>query len=76
MRALSATVAVTARLTNTEGRIIWEGTGAPVEGAAAAQFVLSLEGVGTPASELTVDGSHGRLRTTVGVVIANSPAGR
>jgi hypothetical protein len=69
-------VRVTARLTNTDGRIVWEGTGAPVEGASAAQFVVPLEGIGTPLAELTVDGSQGRVRTTIAVVSANSPDGR
>jgi hypothetical protein len=58
----------TARLTNADGRVVWEGTGAPVEGASAAQFVVPLEGIGTPVSELTVDGTLGRARTTIGVV--------
>ena len=67
---------VTARLTNTDGRIVWEGAGAPVEGASAAQFVVPLEGIGTPLSELTIDGSQGRVRTTIAVVSANTPGGR
>lgn len=59
-----------ARLTNADGRVVWEGTGAPVPvpGVSAAQFVVPLEGVGTPVSELTVEGSQGRVRTTIGVV--------
>jgi hypothetical protein len=57
-----------ARLTNADGRVVWEGAGAPIEGASAAQFLVPLEGIGTPVSELTVEGTQGRVRTTIGVV--------
>ena len=59
---------VTARLTNATGNVVWEGTGAPVDGAPAVQFVVPLEGTSTPVCDITVESSQGRARTTIGLV--------
>ena len=66
----------TARLTNTAGRVVWEGAGAPVEGAVAARFVVPLEGIGTPVCDLTVEGTQGSEHTTIGVVPREAPVAK
>jgi VWFA-related protein len=64
----SGTAPATARLTNASGKVVWEGSGATVEGASAARFVLPLEHVGSPVCELTVESSSGVARTTIGIL--------
>jgi VWFA-related protein len=63
----SATPA-TAHLTNAAGQVLWQGTGERVDGLSAVRFVVPLEGVKTPVCDLIVDTSHGRSRTTIGIV--------
>ena len=64
----AAATPATAQLTNAAGQALWKGTGEPVDGATAARFVVPLEGVETPVCDLTIETSHGRSRTTIGIV--------
>lgn len=64
----SAAIAATARLDDPTGRVLWEGAGAAVEGAAAAQFVVPLDSPCAPGCDLTIASSHGPVRTTIGIV--------
>jgi VWFA-related protein len=63
----SATPA-TAHLMNAAGQVLWQGTGEPVDGLSAVRFVVPLEGVKTPVCDLIVETSHGRSRSTIGIV--------
>jgi len=62
----------TARLSNAAGEVVWEGSGTPIEGASAVQFVVSLNRVGSPVCDLTVENSVGLVRTTIGIVPAQA----
>jgi hypothetical protein len=58
----------TARLSSATGDVVWEGRGVPIESASAVQFIVSLDRLGSPVCDLTVETSHGRVRTTIGIV--------
>ena len=58
----------TARLSNAAGDIVWEGSGASIEGASAVQFVVPLERRGSPVYNLTIKSGDGVVRTTIGIV--------
>ena len=66
----------TARLSNATGEIVWEGSGAPIESAPAVQFVVPLDRVGSPVCDLTIENSHGVVRTTIGIVPAQTQGGK
>jgi VWFA-related protein len=66
----------TARLSNAAGNAVWEGSGVPIANASAVQFVIPLENVGSPVCDLIVEGSHGLVRTTIGVVSPETKAAR
>ena len=72
----AAATPVTARLTNATGQVVWEGKGAPVDGAPAVQFVVPLEGAGTPVCDITIESSNGRIRTTIGLVSPGQAAAK
>lgn len=58
----------TVRLTDEAGRVVWDGAGSPVTGAAAMQFVVPLDGVGSALGALIIEGPGGASRTTIGIV--------
>jgi len=62
----------TVRLTNAEGRVVWEGAGTPVTGALAVQFVVPLDGVGSAVGDLVIQSQRGTARTTIGIVSPQS----
>jgi VWFA-related protein len=64
----SAAPRAAARLSNAAGQIVWEGSGTPLDNASAVQFVVPLERVGSPVCDLTIETSHGLVRTTIGIV--------
>jgi VWFA-related protein len=64
----TASAPVIARLSNANGEVVWEGSGTPIEGVAAVQFIVPLDRVGSSVYDLTVDGSEGLTRTTIGIV--------
>jgi len=64
----AAATPATAHLTNAAGQALWKGTGEPVDGASAVRFVVPLEGLDTPVCDLMIETSHGRSRTTIGIV--------
>jgi VWFA-related protein len=70
------TTPVLAKLTNAAGQVVWQGTGAPLAGGPAVQFVVPLEGVGTPVCDLTIESSQGVVRTTIGLVSLRPEAAR
>jgi hypothetical protein len=65
-----------ARLSNARGEVVWEGSGAPIESVAAVQFIVPLDGVGSPVCDLTVEGSYGLARTTIGIFLPKPEAGK
>jgi hypothetical protein len=72
----AAATRATARLSCPDGQVVWEGDGLPLEGASATQFVVSLDGVGAPVCDLTVDASAGRVATTLGIVFPRQDAAK
>lgn len=64
----AAATPATARLSCANGQVVWEGKAIAPGGASAAQFVVPLDGAGTPVCDLTVDVSAGRVSTPVGIV--------
>jgi VWFA-related protein len=64
----SGTAPATARLSSAAGKVVWEGSGAAVEGASASRFIVPLERVGSAVCELRVDSSYGVVRTTIGIL--------
>jgi hypothetical protein len=67
---------VIARLSNASGEVVWEGPGTPIESLAAVQFVVPLDRAGASVYDLTVDGSDGHTRTTIGVISPTTEAGK
>lgn len=63
-----ASTAPTVRLVDAAGRVVWEGAGTPLTGASAVQFVVPLDGVGSPVGELVIESGRGTARTTIGIV--------
>jgi hypothetical protein len=57
----------TAQLTNADGKVVWEGSGTPIESASAMQFVVPLGSVNSPLCDLTIKASHGIARATIGI---------
>jgi VWFA-related protein len=64
----SGTAPAIARLSNADGKVVWEGSGATVEGTSAARFVVPLEQVGSAVCELSVESSYGVVRTIIGIL--------
>lgn len=63
-----------ARLSCSDGEVVWEGDGVPVEGASAMQFVVPLDGVAAPVCDLAVEAGAGRVVTTLGIVFPQQDA--
>jgi hypothetical protein len=57
----------TARLSNEGGEVVWTGSASPVVNASGAQFAVPLDRVTSPVGEVTIDGSHGVVRTRIGI---------
>ncbi len=64
----------TARLSNAGGEVVWTGSGAPIANASGVQFVVPLDRVTSSVCDLTVEGSHGTLRTRIGILGRPTPA--
>lgn len=58
----------TVHLTTEGGRVVWEGAGTPVDGAAAVQFVVPLDAIASSVGDLVIRNAHGAARTAIGVV--------
>jgi VWFA-related protein len=57
-----------ARLSDAAGKVVWEGSGAPIDGGSAVRFIIPLERLGIPVCDLAVETSYGAVRTTIGLV--------
>jgi hypothetical protein len=64
----SGTTPASAQLSSAAGEVVWEGSGAAVEGALAASFIVPLAHVGSAVCELRVESSYGIVRTTIGIL--------
>jgi hypothetical protein len=58
----------TARLANADGEVVWKGSGTPIANASGTQFVIPLDRVTSSVCDLTVEGSHGIVRTRIGIL--------
>ena len=66
----------TARLSRPDGQVVWQGEGTPLDRASAVQFVVPLDGTCSGLCDLTVQSSHGTVRTAIGVVPAQTETGK
>jgi hypothetical protein len=69
----AAEAPATARLSTQTGEVAWQGSGAQIEGASAARFVVSLGQASSPQCDLTIQSSYGVVHTAIGVVPAKTP---
>jgi VWFA-related protein len=58
-----------ARLSDGDGRVMWQAEGRPVDGLSdSVQVTIPLDNLDAQVCDLTVETSHGTMRTTIGIV--------